>query len=146
MKGLPINFLTVLQRFHDVADPNRLVPDHDAEFFSHLVLFMMDSEGFVLEDSLVIFFSQEDKRPYVVVGVLADIFQNGWVLESNHILGADLGESLVALYFFLLVETQTVQTSQVGRHQLFANTWRPYFCEIFLEELNLDGLLNLRKS
>ena len=128
MECLPINVFPVLQYFHNVGDSNRFFSDHDTELLRHLVLFVVHTECFVLEDCLVVLLSEQNIRPNIVVGMLVDLFQNSWVLKGNHIFRTDLRKGLVALDLLLLIEPQTIKTTQIGSHQLFTNALRLYFC------------------
>lgn len=45
--------------------------------------------------------------------MLVDVFENGWIGESNDIFWLDVGQNFVALDLVLLVESQTIKPTQV---------------------------------
>ena len=77
------------------------------------MFFIKDSKGFILEDGSEVLITEDDVRAYVVVGVLVDVFEYGGVYEGDDFLGFDPGQFLVALYFILLIKSQSVQSPQI---------------------------------
>jgi hypothetical protein len=124
---LPADVRTILQAFHHVGDPNRLLPDHHAEFASVLQLFAVHSEGLVLEDCLMVFPAEERVRAHVIVRLLVHWLEDSGVREGRYILRHHVGQLFVMLDLILFEQTQPIQATQIGVDQLFTDGWALYF-------------------
>ena len=138
---LPIDFFCILDGFHNIGDADGFLPYHNWKFVCHGELPLVDSEGLWGEDLSEIFVAEEDVGGYIVVGVLIDTFEDGWVLKGEDLFGGEVLQNFVAFYFLVLVEAQAVEASQVGSDEFFTDAGTLYFGQIAFEEFNLNGLL-----
>ena len=103
---------------------------------------MEHPKWFAWEDSFIFLIAEEDIRSNIVISVVFDAFKGGGVDDIDDILRDHLGGLLVVLDLVLLVESQSVESAEIGSHQLATQEGAFEFGEILLEELNLDGLLD----
>lgn len=113
-KCTPISGCGIMDGAHDIGDADAFLSDHDGELVGVIELQIEDAKGLVLEDSPVILITEDYVGTHVVVGVLGNRLEDGWVDEGNHLFRLHIGQLLVALRFILFVETQAEQTTQVG--------------------------------
>jgi hypothetical protein len=73
--------------------------------------------------------------------VLVDLFENGRVNDDYVLLLSCFWGYFVAFDFVLLVETKSVESSQICCGELLAEERVLYFGEIFLEQFYFDRLL-----
>lgn len=109
MQRFPVSFLTLLKSFHHVGYPDGLFPDHDWELACPLVLLLVYAETLVLEDCSELLVTEEHVWSDIVVGVVVDIFKDGWIGESYDIFWFDIGQHFVALDLVFLIEAKAIQ-------------------------------------
>lgn len=111
---VPISGCGVMNGAHDIGYPNAFLSNHDGEFVGVVEFQVKDPKGLVLEDCPIILITEDYVGTHVVVGVLGNRLEDGWVDEGNHFFRLDVGQLLVALRLILFVETQPEEATEIG--------------------------------
>ena len=78
------------------------------------MLFVVDSESFALEYSFVINIAEEDIWSNIIVGMLIDVFEYGWIQKGDDILRFDIWKLFVVFDLIFFVEAETIETAKIG--------------------------------